>query len=401
MNNIYKYLSNLFHQNASLITEWFSGYPLRSVLYSSTDIRNAGFKIAPVDTNAFPAGFNNINAVGIDKASTLLHEFVTNIDKKCTKILLLAENHTRNIYYLDNITSIKSIIQKAGFEVLIGIINDDIEEEKIVLQNSSNQSVELHKIIRDNDAIKVNGNFYPDLIISNNDLTGGTPEKLRNITQYIYPSTKLGWHTRRKTTHFDAYRIIIRRFCNVIDLDPWLISALFNSCGTIDFKQQKGIDCIANNVDKTITRIQNKYDCYDISETPYVYVKSNMGTYGLGVMLARSGQDIININKKIKNKMQAIKGGTANSEVIIQEGVPTTDNINGQYLEHMVYTACGEIIGYLQRRNKVKDQYGNLNSASMNFAHNSNPEQNMVNNIIAKLSMAALLWECYEEDFAI
>ncbi len=29
-------------------------------LYSSVDIRDAGFKIAVVDTNIFPAGFNNL-----------------------------------------------------------------------------------------------------------------------------------------------------------------------------------------------------------------------------------------------------------------------------------------------------------------------------------------------------
>ena len=30
--------------------------------YSSCDLRNSGFKLAPVDTNLFPGGFNNLNA---------------------------------------------------------------------------------------------------------------------------------------------------------------------------------------------------------------------------------------------------------------------------------------------------------------------------------------------------
>ena len=29
--------------------------------YSSVDLRNSGFKLAPVDTNLFPGGFNNLN----------------------------------------------------------------------------------------------------------------------------------------------------------------------------------------------------------------------------------------------------------------------------------------------------------------------------------------------------
>jgi glutamate--cysteine ligase len=28
---------------------------------TSVDLRNAGFKLAPVDTNLFPGGFNNLN----------------------------------------------------------------------------------------------------------------------------------------------------------------------------------------------------------------------------------------------------------------------------------------------------------------------------------------------------
>ena len=45
------------------IESWFRKqwikYP--APFYSSIDIRNSGFKIAPVDTNLFPAGFNNLD----------------------------------------------------------------------------------------------------------------------------------------------------------------------------------------------------------------------------------------------------------------------------------------------------------------------------------------------------
>ena len=45
------------------IEAWFRNqwvkYP--APFYSSIDIRNSGYKIAPVDTNLFPAGFNNLD----------------------------------------------------------------------------------------------------------------------------------------------------------------------------------------------------------------------------------------------------------------------------------------------------------------------------------------------------
>ena len=45
------------------IEGWFRNQWLKypAPFYSSIDIRNSGFKISPVDTNLFPAGFNNLN----------------------------------------------------------------------------------------------------------------------------------------------------------------------------------------------------------------------------------------------------------------------------------------------------------------------------------------------------
>ena len=49
-----------YHQK---IEGWFRNQWLKypAPFYSSIDIRNSGFKISPVDTNLFPAGFNNLN----------------------------------------------------------------------------------------------------------------------------------------------------------------------------------------------------------------------------------------------------------------------------------------------------------------------------------------------------
>ena len=42
-----------------LRTQWQEHTP---PFYSSADLRTAGFKLAPVDSNLFPGGFNNLNA---------------------------------------------------------------------------------------------------------------------------------------------------------------------------------------------------------------------------------------------------------------------------------------------------------------------------------------------------
>ena len=45
--------------------------------YSSVDVRNAGFKLAPVDTNLFPGGFNNLSPDMLPlaiQAAEILHQ---------------------------------------------------------------------------------------------------------------------------------------------------------------------------------------------------------------------------------------------------------------------------------------------------------------------------------------
>ena len=44
------------------IEHWFRSQWLEyaAPFYASVDLRNAGFKLAPVDTNLFPGGFNNL-----------------------------------------------------------------------------------------------------------------------------------------------------------------------------------------------------------------------------------------------------------------------------------------------------------------------------------------------------
>ena len=49
--------------NQTKIESWFRNQWRQTAapFYASVDIRNSGYKISPVDTNLFPAGFNNLN----------------------------------------------------------------------------------------------------------------------------------------------------------------------------------------------------------------------------------------------------------------------------------------------------------------------------------------------------
>lgn len=56
-------LENRINTLKPQIEHWFRGKWREDTVpfYCSVDLRNSGFKLAPVDTNLFPGGFNNLN----------------------------------------------------------------------------------------------------------------------------------------------------------------------------------------------------------------------------------------------------------------------------------------------------------------------------------------------------
>jgi len=90
----------LFRSHAAEIEGWFRSQWRKTAppFYCSVDLRNAGFKLAPIDTNLFPAGFNNLNP---QLESLCVQALQSAIERSCptsSNILLVPENHTRNRY---------------------------------------------------------------------------------------------------------------------------------------------------------------------------------------------------------------------------------------------------------------------------------------------------------------
>ncbi len=84
------------------IESWFRTQWVRTPapFYASVDLRNAGFKLAPVDTNLFPAGFNNLNPDFEPLSVQAVHAAVERWLPSAMRVLLIPESHTRNTYYL-------------------------------------------------------------------------------------------------------------------------------------------------------------------------------------------------------------------------------------------------------------------------------------------------------------
>lgn len=360
-------LERHFLDKQATIERWFRDQwrATPAPFYCSVDLRNAGFKLAPVDTNLFPAGFNNLNPAFLTLCIQAVQTAIERVCPTAGKVLLVPESHTRNLHYLDNIATFVDIVAKAGYEIRVGsLIPDLTAAQKIALP--SGRHLVLEPITRDGRLVSV-GNYEPCVVLLNNDLSTGRPPILENIEQPIVPPMELGWWRRLKSVHFNCYRDVAAEFAALVDIDPWLVDPLFRNCGEIDFMKREGEDCMARNTDTLLKAIQLKYDEYKLDRKPFVVVKADAGTYGMSVMMVESPDEIFELNRKQRTKMAASKGGQAVSKVIVQEGVYTFETWDGAVTEPVVYMIDHFVVGGFYRVHKERGVTENLNAPGMHF----------------------------------
>ena len=343
--------------------EWMEHTP---PFYSSVDIRNAGFKLAPVDTNLYPGGWNNLTPEMLPLGVQAAMAAIEKICPEARNLLLIPENHTRNMFYLANVAQLQRIFYMAGLNVRIGSINPEIKENTTIdLPNGDR--VTLEPVIRTKRRIGLK-DFDPCTILLNNDLSAGVPGILEDLhEQYLLPPLHAGWSVRRKSKHFECYEEVSKRFGKLLGVDPWLINPMFNQCGEVDFADGTGMECLQTNVDSLLTKIKRKYKEYGIQEKPFVVVKADNGTYGMGIMTVLDVKDLDEINRKTRNKMSVIKDGQSLSEVIIQEGVITHERLNDAVAEPVVYMMDRYVVGGFYRIHAERGIDENLNAPGSSF----------------------------------
>ena len=343
--------------------EWMEHTP---PFYSSVDVRNAGFKLAPVDTNLFPGGWNNLTQEMLPLAVQAAQAAIEKICPEAKNLLIVPENHTRNTFYLSNVAQLRRIFYMAGLNVRIGSINPDIKEPTVI-DLPDGEQITLEPVIRSKKRLGLK-DFDPCTILLNNDLSAGAPGILEDLhEQYLLPPLHAGWSVRRKSNHFQSYEAIAKRFGKLLGIDPWLINPMFGKCGEVDFAEGTGMDCLKSNVDALLTKIRRKYKEYGINEKPFVVVKADNGTYGMGIMTVRDVKDLEALNRKTRNKMSVIKDGQEVSDVIIQEGVLTHERMNDAVAEPVVYMMDRYVVGGFYRIHAERGVDENLNAPGSSF----------------------------------
>lgn len=337
--------------------------------YSSVDLRNAGFKLAPIDTNLFPGGFNNLAADTLPLAVQAVTATIEKICPDAKNILLIPERHTRNLFYLQNVACLSAILRQAGLNVRLGSLSEEITEPTAIALPDDQQLL-LEPLVRLGENKQRLGlvDFDPCVILLNNDLSAGVPPILQNIQgQTVLPPLHAGWSTRLKSIHFSAYDQVANNFAHLIDIDPWMINPLFTQCSNIDFQDRKGEQELQERVDMILKKIIVKYREHNIQETPYVVVKADAGTYGMGIMTVKDPSELLQLNRKERNKMSVVKEGLAVSNVIIQEGVHSFERVYEAVAEPVVYMIDRYVVSGFYRVHTQRGVDENLNAPGMHF----------------------------------
>ncbi|HRK08583.1 MAG TPA: glutamate--cysteine ligase [Pseudobdellovibrionaceae bacterium] len=352
------------------LMEWYQSQRHAAVLpfYSSFDIRDSGFKVANVDGNIYPAGFNNICPTDRESAPEAVRYYLDRHYRgrdggPVRRLLLITEEHTNNPYYWENVHRLVEILRAADLEVKIGIprLKEGVKE----MQSASGFIVQVTRAEFEGGEIRccgVDSGFFPDLVVSNNDFSEFYSEWGESLQMPLNPPRELGWWQRKKSNYFRHYNRLATEFAHIIQVDPWLLTVETELFENFDLSDDKSRESLAQRTQQMLDRLRVKNREHGVQDDPFLFVKNNSGTYGLGVMRVSSGEEILQLNYKTRKKMKAAKGGREVEEVILQEGIPSIVRADDVTAEPTIYMVGCQLIGGFLRSHSEKGPTESLNS---------------------------------------
>ena len=340
--------------------EWMEHTP---PFYTAVDIRNAGFKLAPLNTSLFPSAWNNLSS---DMLPLAVQAAMASIEKICPEarnLLIVADNAIRNTFYLSNLAQLQQIFHMAGLNVRIGSISPDVKHNASI-ELPDGRTVTIEPVLRTNGRIGVE-HFDPCTILLNNDLHTGVPGILEDLyQQHLLPPLHAGWTTRRKSNHYKSYEEVAKRFGKLIGIDPWLVNPLLDKAMAVPLFAEQGIEVLTDAADSMLGKIKRRYKEYGIKEKPFVVLKADNGRNGIRCMTVRDAKDVALLIQKQREKQGALH---ELQDVLIQEGVMTHERMNDAVAEPVVYVMDRYVVGGFYRVHAEQGQDEDLSAAGSSY----------------------------------
>lgn len=360
-------LEKFISENWNKVNEFLDHYQrdLPVPVYTSVDIRESTDKFAPVDNNLYPAGFNNLCLLDLLESSPAFGKYIKNCysDQAIKRIGIIPESNTKNTFYLDHLAYLGKALRDAGFEIIF--LTPDAKlfenESSLSLVSQEGFDVKIHRA-----SVQENLLMYEDdgklqkvdIAILNNDQSDPLDLDFKSLQTPVLPSPKLGWFRRQKVEHFCLYQEVVADFAKEFDICPNLLQARFKNLSGVDYATKEGIESLAHEVDDLLG---------ELKEGSKVFLKASQGTYGMGISVVKSGEEVLSMNRKTRNKMDIGKNKIKFTTVLVQEGVETVLQYENSPAEVTIYLVGGVPVGGFMRANKLKDSNSNLNAKGMVF----------------------------------
>jgi len=314
--------------------EWMEHTP---PFYSSVDLRNAGFKLAPVDTNLFPAGFNNLTPAMLPLAVQAAMAAIEKICPEAKNFVVVPEDN-RDPFYLMHLERLVQVFAMAGVNVRLGSMAPTLKAPvEVALPDGGSLTIE--PLIRTKRRLGLK-DFDPCTILLNHELAAGPPPMVRGLhEQYLLPPLHAGASVRSKSRHFASYEEVAKKFAKLLGMDPWLITPMYVQVGELALATPEGLNTLQGHVEAMLTKVRRKYKEYGINERPFAVVKADRGRGGLGVVSVRDARDLAALMAKADPDLLAA------SHFIVQEGVPTYERMNTAVAEPVVCMIDRYVVG--------------------------------------------------------
>jgi len=334
--------------------EWMEHTPL---FYSSVDVRNAGFKLAPVDTDLHPGGWHNLTPQMLPLAVQAAMAAIEKICPEAKNLLLISENHARDSFYASNLAQLQRVFNMAGLNVRVGGISPDVTDT-FTVPLPDGEVLTIEPVIRSAKRLGLKG-FDPCTILLNNALASGVPGVLEDLhEQYLLPPLHASDSVRRKSNHLKAYEEVAKRFAKLLGMDPWLITPAHALCAGVNLPQGLGLEAVQAQVDAVLAKTRRKYKEYGIQEKPFVVLKSDGHSGGVLPLTLRDAKELDAL---------ASRAGLPAGDLLVQEGVLTHERINGAVAEPVVYMMDRYVVGGFYRVHAERGVDEHLNAPGAQF----------------------------------
>ena len=386
--------------------EWMEHTP---PFYAAVDLRNAGYKLAPVGTDLFPEGFNHLTPEMLPLA---VQAAMAAIEKICpeAKNLLLVPHDSRDVFYLEHVKRLMQVFTMAGLNVRLGTLDSQVAAPcKVALPDGS--ELVLEPLVRSRRRLGLK-NFDPCTILLNHDLAAGVPRVLEGLhEQYLLPPLHAGWGVRRKSRHMRSYEEVAKKFAKLLGMDPWLITPMSGALLRLAPDDARGAESLKAAADALLARLRRKHKEYGIADKPFVVVKADDRSRGAGVLTVRDAAEL----DAPERRASLFAAGSPARELMVQEGVATQERVNEAVAEPVVCTIDRYVVGGYYRVHAERRADENLNAPGsayvpLAFAESvqlprpgmkpgaSAPNRFYMYGVIARLAMLAAAYELEATD---